>query len=82
MNRFNGRGVRVRHSKSQENRRHGLGIMETSLIRPPVFTKIPLVLSFNNSLWGIYYIPNTILGTGDTAVNKIDNVSALMELAF
>lgn len=70
MNRFNGRGVRVRHSKSQENRRHGVG----TLIRASVLSKIPSVLSFNNSLWRIYYlvlIPSSILGTGNIALNMI-----------
>lgn len=37
------------------------------------FTKIPLVLSFYNLLLRICFVPRTILGTGDIAVNKTDN---------
>lgn len=81
MSKHNGRGVKIRHSKTQENTRHVLGIRETSLTRPPVFTNNPLVLSFN-LLLSIYYVPGTILGTGDIAVSKTNNPSALTELTF
>lgn len=74
--------MRVRYFRSQENAKHVLGIIETSRIRPPVFTNISLVFLFNNSLLSIYYVPGTILDTGDIAVNKTDDASALMKLAF
>lgn len=69
MSRCNGRGVNVRHFKSQENIRHVPGTLKTSLTRPPVFTNNPFILSFN-SLLRIYYVPETILGTGDIPVSK------------
>lgn len=75
MNRFKGRGVRVRHFKNHENTRHVPGIMETSLIRPLVFANIPFVLSFNNSLLSTCYVPGIILAIGYTAVSKTDNAS-------
>lgn len=75
MDRFNGRGMRVRHSKNHENIRHVPDIMETSLTRTLVFTNISFVLSFNNTILSTYYIPGVILVTGNTAVNKTDNAS-------
>lgn len=29
-----------------------------------------------------YYVPGSVLGTGDSAVNEIENIFALMELTF
>lgn len=81
MSRSNGRGVKVRHTKSQEHIRHVPAIMETSLTRLPIFTNNPFILSFN-LLLRIYYVPGTILGTGDIAVSKMNNASALTELTF
>ena len=82
MNRFNARGVRVRCSKNQENTSHVPGIMEASSIRPLVLTNNPVFLSFNSLLLSTYYEPGVISVTGNTAENKTDNASALMEFIF
>lgn len=58
------------------------GHNENQSDRPSVFINIPLYLSLNNSLLSTYYVPDIILGTRNTAVNKIDNASVLMELIF
>lgn len=81
MSKLNGKVLKVKHLKTQENTSHVLGIMETSLTRLLVFTNNLLVLSFN-LLLSIIHLPGTILGAGETAVSQVNNAFALMELTL
>lgn len=38
--------------------------------------------SYNKSLLSIYYVPGIVLGTGERAVNKINEDLVLVELMF
>lgn len=37
---------------------------------------------FNEHLLSIYCVPGSVLGTGDTMVNKTERVPVFLELAF
>lgn len=78
-----GRGERRPRRKKEKEVAHGRGMVHKALPTRPIYSFIDsFTCSFMQYVRNPDYVPDPVLGTRDTAVNRTDRVPVFMELTY